>query len=812
MKHLELSWTWVTESPLHCGSGLSRPGRADRLVARDGQGRPVIPGDAVKGALRMSANQVMSWLDCGEHYEDGETAEPKNRLLSALFGGKHRGKDDAAGGCFVHFGPGVLEDKPPDDDKLLRLPSTAIDEQGVARDDTLRVIEALPPGLCFRCTISAWLEDALVEPACTLLVAALAATEAVGAKAGIGWGRVRINTGIALKLGGKKQDPGKVCSQKRLEALKEKPDQNEGSKEEQKQIKGPQGDQHKDEDKDRGSPTGSSKLDGSWHCLTLRLEEPTCVGKKPWVSNKVETTRHIPATTLRGAIFAMWRRKGVCKELTEAALGKQSRWSPAFPVFANDEPMVPVPRSFAAVKREPDLGDSPHGLHDALAGRLPPEEEEVGGKKQKIQWRGLRKGWMTAEARPRSIEQRSQVAMHVARDYETGSKREGALYARESLLPGWKGEGSSNGDTEQAQEAAFVAYAYLPKVTRTDGTAESLPLDGDIFLGKRTSAGSGRATLSVKARGDCSEIVGASERGTSTSGKELSEKHQDDVFVQLLSPALVRGTHGHWLRSLTVDEWVRLLQETKADGNKEEKLVGGDHILRPNGRPDLDEDGKPKRAGGSEVRSGIEELSNWMGPWGHGRARVTAIASGSVWRLRCKDKTTADGVRSRLKRLAKAGLGERTHEGFGWLVVDPPWLGVHVGRKQNKAPTDDSAGLPDPTKPVRRWPGCDKLKLDELKTLLDKVPQEIPAKLSRPFHELARMARAHGATVVRVFEFMDGRATRKHPGRWEDLKPNDKRSPAREYLDQVTEGWSNPLEALRFALEALLIRCEEVEQ
>src|SRR4051794_40665131 len=91
MRHLEITWTWLTTSPMHCGSGFSRPGVADDLVQRDVAGNAVIPGDAVKGALRMSAHQVLDWLGKNEEYKGKQTSEPsEGSLLAHVFGGRAR--------------------------------------------------------------------------------------------------------------------------------------------------------------------------------------------------------------------------------------------------------------------------------------------------------------------------------------------------------------------------------------------------------------------------------------------------------------------------------------------------------------------------------------------------------------------------------------------------------------------------------------------------------------------------------------------------------------------------------------------------
>ncbi len=185
-----------------------------------------------------------------------------------------------------------------------------------------------------------------------------------------------------------------------------------------------------------------------WRRIEITLKEPTSLSVKPDVSNKVATEEVIPATTLRGALRAHWLREGKTEAEIESWLGRSTRWSPGFPADESFAPYVPVPLSYACVKGESDFG-SPHGIHDALGGERPKDKDDQG---KTIQWRGVsirRMSFTDSDKSPlKKRETEREVRMHVARNYQSGSKRTGALYAREAIA---------------LAEAHFIAWAVVPE-------------------------------------------------------------------------------------------------------------------------------------------------------------------------------------------------------------------------------------------------------------------------------------------------------------------------------------------------------------
>lgn len=753
MKRFEVTWTWQVASPLHVGSGHSRPGFADRLVSVDSQGRPFVPGDAVKGALRLSAEEVAAWLGHDQErgaggYDAKRTTEPTWEPLALLFGG----------GANAHFRPGEVSGGSP---TAVRA-ATAIDETGRARDNTLRQVEALmaADSAAIESGVTVWFDDGhherLVQAAETLLLAALAATESLGAKTGIGWGRV----GLAKV----KVDRHQTVVVRDLVRAERIDDLRSWTGHLATGWALP--------------PVGRARATpcDTWYRLSLTLDESLTVARRPWVSNHVDTQDHVPATVLRGALRAAWLREGRQPDDISTWLGPEGRWTAAVPVGA-----VPIPNSFAVAKGDETFGPSAaHGVHDSLCGHKPPDRESDGISP--IQWRGT-SGWMSIDNRGTiqgKVEPTRETRMHVARNYATRSKRAGALYARDALSP----------LTRDGKGVELVAFARLPA---------GVQFPAEILLGKRVSAGSGKATL----RADPLDP----RASPSSWPRRAANPGDSNVFVQLVSPALVRGKDGHPLRSLAPDEWVDIANG--ATGLHEPLLHKGD--IEPNGE------------NRSLAMTAARRVGGWMKPWLHGRQAAMAIEAGSVWRLRCRNATVATTLRSRLLALEDGGIGENRHEGFGRILVDPAWLGNQCGGTlaSNPSPPPPKAG--DGPRP---WPGCETLAVAELEALAAEAQRLwVSSELRGPLQELARRLREDHADLAQIWDFVKDRTNRtekssrgrqdlprdRRLNQWEGLAKEPNPTAVREFLDRVkndSQTWGAParLAAMRFAVEALLVR------
>src|SRR5208283_2033725 len=86
MKRFELTAVWRVPGSLHIGTGLSRNGVADRIIRIDpSTRRPMVPGDAVKGAVRGLAERTVRWLAPATKPEGNDDSIPKHPALRRLF-------------------------------------------------------------------------------------------------------------------------------------------------------------------------------------------------------------------------------------------------------------------------------------------------------------------------------------------------------------------------------------------------------------------------------------------------------------------------------------------------------------------------------------------------------------------------------------------------------------------------------------------------------------------------------------------------------------------------------------------------------
>ena len=117
--------------------------RADKLVIKDEQGLPIIPGKTIKGLLRDAAQQL--------HQLDPERIT--STFIQKVFGAKEG--DDAAdkAASKYHFTTATLSPKIVDSVRTGKLQSqlydtyasTRIDTHGLAQDQSLRTIELVVP-------------------------------------------------------------------------------------------------------------------------------------------------------------------------------------------------------------------------------------------------------------------------------------------------------------------------------------------------------------------------------------------------------------------------------------------------------------------------------------------------------------------------------------------------------------------------------------------------------------------------------------------------------------------------------------------
>lgn len=776
MSRINISWDWTLEdeSPLHTGSGISRAGFADRLIQRDAAGNPVILGDAVKGALRLSAEQIYAWFGNPQEevYAHRGNAEPTDHLLAALFGENACARFEAA----------VLKSPASE----MKLPGTAIDRTtGRAKNDTLRIVEVLPPGSVFMGKCTLWPPDGDEPILRTLLLAALAATESVGGKAGIGWGRLRVSNvkgnDADLVLGDLSAIEAAIRAKQRIP--------------------------------DKGIPDAQpivaekTSATPQWYRLEITLEEPLCIGAAPDVTNRQATLDYIPAPALRGALRAAWLGAGRSESEVAARIGESTRWTNAHPAIETDrglEPCVPIPRSYACDKKEPGF-QSIHGIHDAASGA----KSEIDG--ERIQWQAMKDGWMHAapagtpggEPRltPYGRDGLLESRMHVARNYRTGSKREGALFSRDAITA----------KDESGKARCYIAYVKAPVA------ADEWP--AEIHVGKRTSVGYGRANLAAARE---------PKEKPWPSDWTQAPRHENVVLIQLLSDAL--------LPSLPHPP------QQAATGPKEQP--GGDRFLGAYHRsmpPDLWRELLGDRSvlapKAVVARTAVRSQRQWMSTWRHSRSPITTLAAGSVWRLEFANDAETDHFRKAAIAAGGDGIGHRRHEGFGQFVVDPPWLGHrYLARGQGAEEKVEQRSSRRP----QGWPGCESLDRSLLLSFLERVKSlKLSATVRGPLQELATRAReadteSNCTAVMEFCERMANRRTQKESTEqrkspkgknayaWLDLRdPRRDQDPhlskekkeelyaksLRRVLDDAAKVKNDAPDLLRFVIDALLIQC-----
>lgn len=130
-------------SPWHCGSGLAAGADVDLLVIKDAQQFPYVPGKTLKGLIKEWAEDINSLhglVDEGlitETFGKEGNAASANSILQgcAYFTNAELPKDIKA----------AIDDEEAQDFLYTNIASTAIGNDGIAIDHSLRKVEATVP-------------------------------------------------------------------------------------------------------------------------------------------------------------------------------------------------------------------------------------------------------------------------------------------------------------------------------------------------------------------------------------------------------------------------------------------------------------------------------------------------------------------------------------------------------------------------------------------------------------------------------------------------------------------------------------------
>ncbi len=127
----------------HCGSGLSAGADVDALVIKDKNGIPFIPGKTIKGLLREAVEEIL--------YSEVEDAHSVDELIKESFGLFVDKNNFRKGSMFftnAELSPSLqskIQTVQLEKYLYTSIASTAIEENGIAKDFSLRKIQLVVP-------------------------------------------------------------------------------------------------------------------------------------------------------------------------------------------------------------------------------------------------------------------------------------------------------------------------------------------------------------------------------------------------------------------------------------------------------------------------------------------------------------------------------------------------------------------------------------------------------------------------------------------------------------------------------------------
>ena len=196
IERVELRVTMELLSDAIFGSGYSIPGGEDIAVVRDNEGYPYLPGTAVKGLLRESLENWITWTN----------GDPSD--ISEILG--ESGWSGDADGRRLALTPLELEEPPSDAEDCFGYRVFTALEDGVVKTDTLRTAVCIDRGLRFVGTMVCAEEDV------PLLKNALSCIKWAGAQRNRGFGRVHFQAEPVKKEKNPFAFPSSKCIRYRL--------------------------------------------------------------------------------------------------------------------------------------------------------------------------------------------------------------------------------------------------------------------------------------------------------------------------------------------------------------------------------------------------------------------------------------------------------------------------------------------------------------------------------------------------------------------------------------------------------------------
>lgn len=170
-------------SQWHCGSGTSAGADVDELVVKDKNGMPFVPGKTLKGLIREATEDYACF--CGD--------EGLKKNILTTFGNESSTEAGTVCGS-AHFGNATLDEAEYEAivteglQKYLfeKITTTAIGDDGVARNQSLRSMEVVVP-----CTLHAEIAD-VPDGMADVIAQSLGLIKRLGQKRNRGYGRCNI--------------------------------------------------------------------------------------------------------------------------------------------------------------------------------------------------------------------------------------------------------------------------------------------------------------------------------------------------------------------------------------------------------------------------------------------------------------------------------------------------------------------------------------------------------------------------------------------------------------------------------------------
>ena len=618
-------------SDWHAGSGAGIPGLVDRVVVRDADGLPYLPGKTVFGLLRDAAERLAVALD------EKQSARPWSARVIRLFGSEPtaRGADAAKApvAAAVVIGAARLDATlrarlTPHGDAGERAARATLraalghvrpglkisPETGRALPKHLRFIELARAGLELEARVAldaADLTPAERAAAEALLAGAACLVESVGAgrRRGLGLCEMRLVAGApgrALDGNAAAQlieavEQGKVMPLPSVPALQPRPD--------------------------------AARAAPGWRAmpLVLQLEEPLIVAGAV-TGNVVETRLVIPGAMLLSALAprlaAAWGQEALAAAIRSGAL----RVLDATPAVGRTEANAwrrgePGPLCLFAWK---DGGDptKPATVLNRL--QQPDAVDEQRRPRQSRALRGLFMAPPTAPGRLPDFLRSDDIATALNTHNTIDGPRQRPLGIEE----GGQGPGVYS---YQAINVAGPFIALLLLGPDLPAPPADL-MAGTLRVGRSRKDGYGTVRLTAGAVSDWAPP------GPPLPGNGV-------LHVRLLSDLLPRGSAMEPLATL---EGLRL---EIARG-----LPAGVSVALA-----------PERDGLADVALRVVRHEGWQTRWGLPRPSLTALAAGGCARFRLSG-TIGPAVVDALARMQRDGLGDRRAEGFGEVRFEDPLL------------------------------------------------------------------------------------------------------------------------------------------